>query len=73
MAGARVAREAAKSFDVWVAGQSVLSEFGSSRWDKTSFEEARAAFRDQIEALVEGGVDPMTSNHARTLREVRST
>jgi len=24
---------------------------------KTSFEEARAAFREQIEALVEGGVD----------------
>ncbi len=56
-AGARVAREAAKSFDVWVAGS--VGPLGTriEPLGKTSFEEARQAFREQIEALVEGGVD----------------
>lgn len=56
-AGARLAREAAKSFDVWVAGS--VGPLGSriEPLGKTSFEEARAAFREQIEALAEGGVD----------------
>ena len=56
-AGARLAREAAKSFDVWVAGS--VGPLGTriEPLGKTSFQEARAAFRDQIEALVEGGVD----------------
>src|SRR5271166_2973266 len=56
-AGARLAREAAKSFDVWVAGS--VGPLGTriEPLGKTSFEEARAAFREQIEALVEGGVD----------------
>lgn len=56
-AGARLAREAAKSFDVWVAGS--VGPLGTriEPLGKTSFQEARAAFREQIEALVEGGVD----------------
>src|SRR6201988_2328039 len=56
-AGARLAREAAKSFDVWVAGS--VGPLGTriEPLGKTSFEEARAAFREQIEALMEGGVD----------------
>ncbi len=56
-AGARVAREAAKSFDVWVAGS--IGPLGTriEPLGKTSFEEARQAFREQIEALAEGGVD----------------
>src|SRR5246500_3253201 len=56
-AGARLAREAAKSFDVWVAGS--VGPLGSriEPLGKTSFQEARDAFREQIEALVEGGVD----------------
>src|ERR1700756_3535950 len=56
-AGARLAREAAKSFDVWVAGS--VGPLGTriEPLGKTSFEEARQAFREQIEALVEGGVD----------------
>ena len=56
-AGARVAREAAKSFDVWVAGS--VGPLGTriEPLGKTSFEEARQAFREQIAALVEGGVD----------------
>ncbi len=56
-AGARLAREAAKSFDVWVAGS--VGPLGTriEPLGKTSFEEARDAFRGQIEALLEGGVD----------------
>ncbi len=56
-AGARLAREAAKSFDVWVAGS--VGPLGTriEPLGKTSFQEAREAFRGQIEALAEGGVD----------------
>ena len=55
--GAKLAREAAKSFDVWVAGS--VGPLGTriEPLGKTSFEEARQAFREQIEALAEGGVD----------------
>jgi methionine synthase / methylenetetrahydrofolate reductase(NADPH) len=55
--GARLAREAVKSFDVWVAGS--VGPLGTriEPLGKTSFEEARQAFREQIEALAEGGVD----------------
>ena len=56
-AGARLAREAAKSFDVWVAGS--VGPLGTriEPLGKTSFQEARDAFREQIEVLAEGGVD----------------
>jgi methionine synthase / methylenetetrahydrofolate reductase(NADPH) len=56
-AGARLAKEAAKSFDVWVAGS--VGPLGTriEPLGKTSFEEARQAFREQIAALAEGGVD----------------
>src|ERR1700756_634254 len=55
--GARLAREAAKSFDVWVAGS--VGPLGTriEPLGKTSFQEAQDSFREQIEALVEGGVD----------------
>jgi len=56
-AGAQIAREAAKSFDVWVAGSVGPLGIRIEPLGKTSFEEARAAFREQIAALVEGGVD----------------
>jgi homocysteine S-methyltransferase len=57
LAGVRLAREAAKSFDVWVAGS--VGPLGTriEPLGKTSFQEARDAFREQIAALVEGGVD----------------
>jgi methionine synthase I (cobalamin-dependent)/5,10-methylenetetrahydrofolate reductase len=57
LAGVRLAREAAKSFDVWVAGS--VGPLGTriEPLGKTSFDEARDAFREQIAALVEGGVD----------------
>src|SRR5580704_15265454 len=50
----RLAREAAKSFDVWVAGS--VGPLGTriEPLGKTSFEEARQALREQIAALVEG-------------------
>src|SRR5215831_2608594 len=53
----RLAREAAKSFDVWVAGS--VGPLGTriEPLGKTSYQEAREAFREQIEALAEGGVD----------------
>ena len=57
LAGVRLAREAAKSFDVWVAGSVGPLGVRIEPLGKTSFEEARAAFREQITALVEGGVD----------------
>ncbi len=57
LAGARVARDAAKSFDVWVAGSVGPLGVRIEPLGKTSFEEARIAFREQIAALVEGGVD----------------
>ncbi len=55
--GARLAHEAAKSFDVWVAGS--VGPLGTriEPLGKTSFAEARQAFREQIAALAEGGVD----------------
>ena len=55
--GARLAHEAAKSFDAWVAGSVGPLGVRIEPLGKTSFEEARKAFRDQIAALVEGGVD----------------
>jgi len=57
VAGARVAREAAKSFDVWVAGSVGPLGIRIEPLGKTSYEEARAAFREQIAALLEGGAD----------------
>ncbi len=57
LAGAQVAREAAKSFDVWVAGSVGPLGIRIEPLGKTSFAEARTAFREQIAALAEGGVD----------------
>jgi homocysteine S-methyltransferase len=56
LSGARVAREAAKSFDAWVAGS--VGPLGTriEPLGKLSLDEARAIFREQIEALAEGGV-----------------
>jgi homocysteine S-methyltransferase len=57
LAGARIARDAAKSFDVWVAGSVGPLGIRIEPLGKTSREEAREAFRQQIAALVQGGVD----------------
>src|SRR5436189_648577 len=55
--GAKLAKEAAKSFDAWVAGSVGPLGIRIEPLGKTSFQEARDAFRDQISALLEGGVD----------------
>src|SRR6202522_1437840 len=70
LAGVQLAREAAKSFDVWVAGS--VGPLGT-RIDsvgKTSYEEARQAFREQIAAHAEGGVDLLMFETFGYLEEV---
>jgi methionine synthase / methylenetetrahydrofolate reductase(NADPH) len=57
LAGAHAAREAAKSFDAWVAASIGPLGVRIEPLGKTSFEEARIAFREQVAALIEGGVD----------------
>src|SRR2546423_1036949 len=57
LAGARLGREAAKSFDIWVAGSVGPLGIRIEPLGKTSYEEARDAFREQIAALIEGGVN----------------
>lgn len=57
VAGVRIAREAAKGFDAFVAGSVGPIGVRIEPLGKTSLEEAREAFRQQIAALAEGGVD----------------
>ncbi|MCI0356228.1 MAG: homocysteine S-methyltransferase family protein, partial [Acidobacteria bacterium] len=63
LAGARLAREAVeneaakKATQAWVAGAVGPLGVRIEPLGPTSFAEARAAFREQIAALVEGGVD----------------
>jgi methionine synthase I (cobalamin-dependent)/5,10-methylenetetrahydrofolate reductase len=56
-AGAQLAREGTKSFDIWVAGSVGPLGVRIEPLGKTSLEEAREGFRQQIAALKEGGVD----------------
>src|SRR5258708_16039188 len=56
-AGAKLAKEAAKSFDAWVAGAVGTLGVRIEPLGKTSSQEARDAFREQIAALLEGGTD----------------
>src|ERR1700733_15067297 len=73
LAGARIAKEAAKSFDVWVAGSVGPLGIRIEPLGKTSFAEARAAFRDQIAALLEGGVDLLILETFGYLEEIHQT
>src|SRR5437870_1905035 len=57
LAGARLARDAAKSFQALVAGAVGPLGVRIEPLGKIAREEARDSFRQQIEALVEGGVD----------------
>src|SRR5438270_1172564 len=57
IAGARLAKEAAKSFDAWVAGSVGPLGIRIEPLGKTSYQVARDAFRQQIAALLEAGVD----------------
>src|SRR6266567_2198031 len=56
-AGAKLAKEAAKSFDAWVAGAVGPLGIRIEPLGKVSRDEARAFFFEQITALVEGGID----------------
>ena len=56
-AGAKLAKEAAKSFDAWVAGSVGPLGIRIEPLGKISFQEARDAFREQMTALLEGGAD----------------
>jgi methionine synthase I (cobalamin-dependent)/5,10-methylenetetrahydrofolate reductase len=57
LAGARLARGAIKEREVFIAGSVGPLGIRIEPLGKTSLEEARAAFAEQIAALVEGGVD----------------
>src|ERR1700730_1737827 len=57
LAGAPVAREAAQRFHAWGAGPIGPLRVRIEPLGKTPFEEARPSFREQVAALVEGGVD----------------
>jgi methionine synthase / methylenetetrahydrofolate reductase(NADPH) len=57
IAGVKVAREAAKSFDVWVAGSVGPLGIRIEPLGKMSFRETYDVFHEQIAALVEGGAD----------------
>jgi methionine synthase / methylenetetrahydrofolate reductase(NADPH) len=57
LAGARLARGAIKEREVFIAGSVGPLGIRIEPLGKTSLEEARAAFAEQIEALMEGGVD----------------
>ncbi len=57
LAGVKLAREEAKTFDAMVAGSVGPLGIRIEPLGKTSLEEAYAAFFEQISALVEGGVN----------------
>lgn len=57
LAGAQLAREAAKNSDTYVAGSVGPLGVRIEPLGKIALEEAYASFLEQIEALVEGGVD----------------
>lgn len=57
LAGARLAREEAKKHDAWVAGSVGPLGVRIEPLGKMAFDEARAAFAEQIAALLAGGVD----------------
>ncbi len=71
LAGAKLARDAAKSFDAWVAGSVGPLGVRIEPLGKTSFAEAREAFREQIAALAEGGIDILVMETFGYLEELR--
>src|ERR1700685_2555367 len=69
-AGVRIAREAAREA-AFVAGAVGPLGIRLEPLGPTSFEEARAIFREQIEALVEAGVDLLILETFRDSNEIR--
>ena len=57
VAAVEIARDAASGLDAWVAGAIGPLGVRIEPWGKVALEEARAAFREQAETLIDGGVD----------------
>jgi methionine synthase I (cobalamin-dependent)/5,10-methylenetetrahydrofolate reductase len=71
LAGVRLAREAAKSFDGYVAGSVGPLGVRIEPLGKISLDEAHASFLEQIQALVEGGVDLIVLETFGYMEELR--
>src|SRR5207237_10164120 len=70
LAGARLARDTAKSFQALVAGAVGPLGVRIEPLGKIAREEARDSFRQQIEALIEGGVDLLVLETFGSLEEL---
>jgi homocysteine S-methyltransferase len=71
VAGAKLAHEAAKSFDAYVAGSVGPLGVRIEPLGKVALEEAYAAFYEQIEGLIEGGVDLLILETFGYMEELR--
>jgi homocysteine S-methyltransferase len=69
LAGARIARQEARS-GVWVAGAIGPLGIRIEPWGKTGVDEAEAWFREQAQALADGGVDLFVLETFRDLNEI---
>ncbi|MBZ5606199.1 MAG: bifunctional homocysteine S-methyltransferase/methylenetetrahydrofolate reductase, partial [Acidobacteriia bacterium] len=69
-AGVRIAREAARD-QAFVAGAVGPLGIRLEPLGPTSFDEARAIFREQIDALVEAGIDLLVLETFRDMNEIR--
>ena len=72
LAGAKLAREAVKKSgqDAYVAGAIGPLGVRIEPWGKTGVDEAEAMFRDQAQALLDGGVDLFVLETFRDLNEI---
>jgi homocysteine S-methyltransferase len=72
LAGARLAREAVKKsgHEAYVAGAIGPLGVRIEPWGKTGVDEAEAMFRDQAQALLDGGVDLFVLETFRDLNEI---
>jgi homocysteine S-methyltransferase len=69
VAGARIARHAARD-QAYVAGAMGPLGVRIEPWGKTGIDEAEAYFREQAEALIEGGVDLFVLETFRDVNEI---
>jgi homocysteine S-methyltransferase len=69
LAGARIARQAARP-GVWVAGAIGPLGIRIEPWGRTGVDEAEAWFREQAQALADGGVDLFVLETFRDLNEI---
>ncbi len=70
LGGARIAREVAEN-SAWVAGSIGPLGLRIEPWGPTSFAEARAYFREQAQALADGGVDLFVLESFGDLNEIQ--